>query len=204
MAETHKYLENKKQDELDSMLDAELAKYAAVEPRAGLEERILANLQTERTPVPTRAWWQWSVAGALAAVVVVGLALAWKSGKPPHPIVASHSSTALHLAKQPKPDVATDGANPDRGNQPRPPERVAMRRAAVHRRQSKIVADNPKLDQFPSPQPLSEQEKALESYVTNYPEHAALIARARAEELRRDAAEEMDIGEAGSAKGSQQ
>ena len=66
------------------------------------------------------------------------------------------------------------------------------------------MADNPKLDQFPSPQPLSEQEKILESYVANYPEHAALIARARAEELRRDAAEEMGSGEAGNEKGPQQ
>ena len=53
----------------------------------------------------------------------------------------------------------------------------------------------PKLEQFPSPQPLSEQEKILARYVNTYPEHAALIAQARTEELRRDSAEEM--GEAG-------
>ena len=35
-------------DPLDRDLDAALAKYAAVEPRAGLEDRVLANLRAER------------------------------------------------------------------------------------------------------------------------------------------------------------
>ncbi|MGP0017382.1 MAG: hypothetical protein ACLPHP_02340 [Candidatus Sulfotelmatobacter sp.] len=196
---------DRKQDELDSMLDAALAKYAAVEPRAGLEGRVLANVQAERDRVPNRAWWRWSLAGALAALVVVALALAWRSGKPSHPAVANQFSTAPHVPKQPTtPVVATGGRNEVRGNQARPQERAALRRAGMLRPQSKVDAGNPKLDQFPSPRPLSEQEKILESYVANYPEHAALIARARAEELRRDAAEEMNTGEAGSEKGSQQ
>ena len=41
-----------------------------------------------------------------------------------------------------------------------------------------VAAGSPKLDQFPSPQPLSEQEKILTNYVAQYPEHAVLIARA--------------------------
>jgi hypothetical protein len=39
---------NGKPDEFDRMLDAALAKYAAVEPRTGLEERVLANLRPSR------------------------------------------------------------------------------------------------------------------------------------------------------------
>ncbi len=54
-----------------------------------------------------------------------------------------------------------------------------------------VAAASPKLDQFPSPQPLSEQEKILTNYVAQYPEHAVLIARARSEDLRRDAEEEL-------------
>jgi hypothetical protein len=49
---------------------------------------------------------------------------------------------------------------------------------------------HPKLDQFPSPQPLSEQEKILASYVQEYPENAVLLARARTEALRKDQLEE--------------
>jgi hypothetical protein len=53
------------------------------------------------------------------------------------------------------------------------------------------IAPHPKLGQFPSPQPLSEQEKILQNYVAKYPEQAVLVARARSEELRRDQLEEM-------------
>jgi hypothetical protein len=43
------------------------------------------------------------------------------------------------------------------------------------------VAAYPKLDQFPSPQPLSEQELALARYVHDFPREATLIALAQAE-----------------------
>lgn len=197
---------DRKQDELDSTLDAALAKYAAIEPRAGLEDRVLANLRAERARVPDRSWWRWSLAGALAAMVVVAVALAWRSVKPFPSVVTNHNPAATQTAKEPATHVvASSSGNQILRNQVPPQQRVALRRAATHHSRSKaVMADNPKLDQFPSPQPLSEQEKILESYVANYPEHAALIARARAEELRRDAAEEMGSGEAGNEKGPQQ
>ncbi len=49
----------------------------------------------------------------------------------------------------------------------------------------------PKLDQFPSPQPLSEQERILAGYVENFPERAALVAKMQSEDLRRERLEEM-------------
>ena len=48
----------------------------------------------------------------------------------------------------------------------------------------------PKLDVFPLPQPLSEQEKMLVAYVAQHSQQAALIARARTEELKEDLAME--------------
>jgi hypothetical protein len=53
------------------------------------------------------------------------------------------------------------------------------------------MADNPKLGRFPSPQPLSEQERLLQKYVAENPEQAVLLARARDEALRQDQLEEM-------------
>jgi hypothetical protein len=205
MAETYKHLDDAKHGELDRALDAALAKYAVVEPRAGLEDRVLANLRAERAWVPDRAWWRWSAAAALAAVVVVAVALALRSGRPSHPVAANHSSAATRTAMESVTHVVSNsGGNRMSGNQVHPPDHAAKLSAAMHRSQPKVLATDPKLDQFPSPRPLSEQEKILESYVANYPEHAALIARARAEELRRDAAEEMGSGGTGSEKGSQQ
>ena len=196
-------MEDRKQDELDHTLDAALAKFAAVEPRAGLEERILANLRAERSRVLDRAWWRWSAAGALAVVIVVAVALAWRSGKPSHGVIANHSSTMPHAAKHPTtPIVANGRENQVRGNHARPQQRVARRRTAVHRPQSIVASANPKLDRFPSPQPLSEQEKILASYVEKYPEEAVLLARARTEALRQDQLEEMKAFPSGSSSGS--
>jgi hypothetical protein len=184
---------DRKQDELDSTLDAALANYAAVEPRAGLENRVLSNLRAERSPVPDRAWWRWSVAGALIAVVVVALALAWRSGKPSHPVASNHSSTAPQVSEEPAaPLVAAGGEKQTRGNQARCPELAVVRRPTIDRAPPKAVtAALPKLDQFPSPRPLSEQEKILASYIKQYPERAVLLARARTFELERDQLEEM-------------
>ncbi len=195
-----------KQDELDRSLDAALAKYTAVEPRPGLEARILASLRAEPARVPDRAWWQWSLVAA-AAVVIVALALAWRSGKPSRPVVANRSSTATPAAKEPATQVALGGAagehhseastsaNRWTANQVRretvaaanrldPPKPEQPRSDQPKSDQPKL--DQPKLDQFPSPQPLSDQEKILQSYVAEYPEQAVMIARARSEALQRD------------------
>jgi hypothetical protein len=174
---------------LDRDLDIVLAKYAAVEPRAGLEERILASLRVEGTRVPDRAWWRWSVIAAVAAVVVVALALASRSGKPSHPVIASHPSTTTQGTQEPATQAASNGGS----KQVRPPEPNAPRKIAAPGANPAVVASAaPKLDQFPSPQPLSEQEKLLENYVAKYPERAVLLARARFEALQRDQLEEIN------------
>jgi hypothetical protein len=54
-----------------------------------------------------------------------------------------------------------------------------------------VAEANPKLDVFPSPRPLSEQERILESYVNQFRQEAVLIARARSELEIRDQQEEM-------------
>jgi hypothetical protein len=178
---------DRKQDELDSALDAALAKYAAIEPRAGLEDRVLANLRAEWSRASERAWWRWGVAGALATVVVVALALAlaWRSSEPSRPVVANHSSATTEAAKGPARLVTSSSGAV--ANERHPQASTGARtRIMNHVRRETVVAANPKLDQFPSPRPLSEQERILQSYVAENPEKAVLIARARSEALQRD------------------
>jgi hypothetical protein len=164
-------------DALDRALNAGLAKYAAAEPRTGLEERILANLQAERGQSDDRAWW-WGAA-ALATVLLVIVGLAWTTMRRA-PLIARRPAEVAPHVQLPAPQIASI----------RPPAPNLMATSVAHR--SKPAARvNPKLDQFPSPQPLSEQEKILASYVDAYPEHAILLARARTEALRRDQIEEM-------------
>ncbi len=86
-------------DEFDHTLDAALARYAAVVPRDGLEERVLATLEAERARVPERSWWRWSVATALAIVIIVATVLALRSGKPA-PNVVQHLPSSPVAAGQ--------------------------------------------------------------------------------------------------------
>ena len=46
---------------------------------------------------------------------------------------------------------------------------------------SAVPADGPKLDQFPSPEPLSKEELAMARYVKKFPQDAATIASAQEE-----------------------
>jgi hypothetical protein len=168
---------------LDRELDAALAKYAAVEPRAGLEERILANLHAARTQVPEHRWWYWGVAVALAAVLLVVVTLTWKSGRSTPPQIVQNPSPTQKGPRQSPPQVAAN-------NEHESVTSISARpRRSVHNPQAATVvavAANPKLDVFPSPQPLSEQEQILADYVAQFHDQAVLIARVTSEELERD------------------
>lgn len=168
--------------DLDRDLDTALAKYAAIEPRQGLEERVLASMRAAQRR-EDRSWWRWPVVVAAAIVVVVAV-LAWRSGKPPHPAIASHPA----IQRQIPSTATTQPANREAGAL-RPPAHGSIR---VHSSQHvAAAAANPKLDVFPSPQPLSDQEKILVSYVAQFHKQAVLIARVANEELERDRMEMM-------------
>jgi hypothetical protein len=66
------------------LLGAALEQYRNVEPRTGLEERILANLQSEQQSVRW-FWWQWRPVLVSAAVIVIlfaGLSLTKRAVRP--------------------------------------------------------------------------------------------------------------------------
>ncbi|HEY3625853.1 MAG TPA: hypothetical protein VGL00_06205 [Terracidiphilus sp.] len=185
---------NQKPDELDRILDAALAKYAAIEPREGLEQRVLANLRAQ-SPIPGPAWWRWGgVMAAVVAAFLITLALTWRSDKQLQPVVANRPVVTIQPPNerpmQTVPNAQSSGFRPIRPDAARklavPPSLPAL-----------AMARPPKLDQFPSPQPLSEQEKILQNYVTENPEQAVLLGRARTEALRQDQLEEMNSFPAG-------
>jgi hypothetical protein len=178
--------------EVGGELEAALARYVPVEPRVGLEQRVLARLKGERDSV--RGWTRWSVASAAVAlavvVVMVGAGVeVWKervrgaivvSQAEPRQMEAVHAGeNAQHRA------VAVKNSS----ERPKSTGRNGSRSlwAAGH---AASLMDQPKLEQFPSPRPLSEQEKILASYVKRYPETAELVAKARAAESLQDSLEE--------------
>jgi len=157
-------------DDLDRMLDASLAKYAAVRPRPGLERRVLAHLSVE-APRPSRhPWLQWGLAGALAVIVLVAV-LAWRSSRAPLPVIANQPSTTIQRSSvqeiRPTPHITDEVATM---------KHASMRRPATRRAPASRPATHPKLDHFPTPQPLSAEEIALAQYVEKFPKEARLIA----------------------------
>jgi hypothetical protein len=195
---------------LDCDLNAALAKYASAEPRVGLEARILATVRAkvraESQPFLDRGFWRSSTAAmtaalAMALILIVAWSLWPKSGRPEPDHTARQPSQRPAETRRPaetmtveirRPRVSTGEGSEDRPHrspvQPVPTVRSEVRTARV----APVGRTQPKLDQFPSPRPLSEQEQFLVSYVARDPETAALVAEARAEARQRDLEEEAD------------
>lgn len=178
---------------LDDELDSALAKYAAVEPRAGLEQRILANLKAQHRPARTVAWWRW--AGTLAAVLVITILAVWRAEKHRLEQVVQLPANA---SQKPQPQIANMRAS---GRNRQFSARVAMRRPRKRASPGATQAvgeesTKPKLDQFPSPQPLSQEELALARYAMEFPEEATLIAKAQ-DEYEREVQREMRSTDSG-------
>jgi hypothetical protein len=169
--------ESARQDEFDRALNATLGKYTGREPRAGLEDRVLANLRAEAEPAPDRAWWRWGLAVALAAILAA-LGLSMKSSKPAPSLTSSHLSPTTKLPEEPGTRAASnEKRSVVHALGPRPGGKI---RAQVSHPEVAAAAP-PKLDRFPSPQPLSEQEMALARYVSQFPQEATLVARVQEE-----------------------
>jgi len=175
--------DNPKERDLDRTLDAALAKYASVEPREGLQERILANVRAAGGRAKQRAWWTWGFAAVLAAAFMIVAAVVWQWNKVSQPPIVVH-----------RPPVNAEPIAPRIANRDiDPAPQKKQHRTLRPRLQPEIASAGPKLDVFPSPLPLSEQEKILASYVAGYPEHAALVAEARMDALRQEAEERRRI-----------
>jgi hypothetical protein len=176
-------------DDLDRALDAALASCLSVEPRPGLEDRVIAQLHAERHVSARRSWgrgWGWGFAAALAVFALLA-AMTWKladarklsiAGQPPLKV----PSPTLGLSDPVKPEASLDSAH----------DRVSVQRVSGRRGGERL----PKLDRFPSLRPLSEQEKILAYYINENPEKAALVAEARMDALRHEVEERNhDAGE---------
>jgi len=171
---------------LDHALDVALAKYSAIEPRPGLERRIVANLRSAQDAVPARSWWQWSAVSVMAMLLVVAAAAAWKLSRPAERVV-QHPAAPMPRSAQ----VATNTETP------LPVQRYPLQRRRAQRHsaaQHDLASDGPKLDQFPSPEPLTQEELALIRYVRRFPSDAVMIASTQ-EEF------EKEIQQEGAARG---
>ena len=166
----------------DQWLDAALKQYSSAEPRLGLEERLLRNLHAN--PVKKVSWHVW-IAGATAVAAILLLAAAF--------VIQGHPKPAETMSE----GVAQPGAHPSIAEVRKPVTlghfengtsvtlSKSRHRPTTHARsQTKVQQRWP--SQFPSPQPLSEQEQLLAQYVNQRPKEARLLAHATTELLERE------------------
>jgi len=175
---------NDREDLAEKLLDAGLQHYSTVEPRDGLEGRVLANLRPEHGRLGRRvSLWVSLAAMAVVGVVAATIFLVRRPAAEPQ-IVAKHAVAGVIAG-----EAITDPAELK-------PDSVRRRShifpGGIRQAMASAVAptDNgPKLEQFPSPRPLSEQEEMLARYVRERPQEARLVARAQAELLQQDSLE---------------
>jgi len=167
--------EHDQDQHLDKLLDSALSEYSSVEPRPGLETRILANVRGAAETGSSRRKWRWLWAGATAALAILLVVLF--AGK--HSVVPAPRNEVVQEkqpATQSSPEIGK-AAPLNSGNgaaKPRPkhlqphPEAVALK-------------VEPRRPVFPTPTPLSDQEKLLLSYYAQTPREE-LIAQSHPEE----------------------
>jgi hypothetical protein len=177
-------------DEMDPLLDAALKQYAAVQPRAGLEERVLAHVRNQDGKVPRHAWWHWGFAAAVIAALALIIAIAWGPWPEPERDLTQHRSLSVPGGLDNHPQLNVGRASAQRVAT-KPPKHRSYRAAVVQ-----VAEAAPKLDQFPSPQPLSQEELVLARYALEFPAEATLIAKAQ-DEYEREVQREMRSTDSG-------
>ena len=165
-----------KNKHLDELLDSALSAYSVAEPGPGLETRILAQVREveDKTASPGRNWkWLWAGAVAITAVLVVALLL----GR--HSQVAAPPNNVVHTAQppaQPVPQVP-ESIPVETGNARNHPPRMHVPLP----QQNAALPLNQRPSVFPTPTPLSEQERLLLSYYAHTPREE-LVAQSHPEE----------------------
>ena len=163
-------------DKLDRLLDSALANYADPGPDSGLEKRILNRVVAEAAPEPRRRWMAWAIALPVAAVVLLFVLLS-------HPGANRQPGTPQANVVQRPVAPSIDAANRLSGR-PSPIRRSETPLHEPHLRRKTLAAKSaplPKLDVFPTPQPLSPEEQALVNFAARATksEREALVAAQR-------------------------
>jgi hypothetical protein len=164
-------MENDNQKRLvDKWLDPTLKLYGSIEPNADLEDRLLRKLRAmPRQRAPWQFWSAWATVGALA-LAIAGVLVHYQHSDSPR-LADDNASRRIAVSAQPI----------------RPPIIASTNRSdtQIHG-PSKKTARHDWPAQFPTPQPLSEQEKLLVRYVRERPTEARQVAEARAELHKQD------------------
>lgn len=171
----------KKDKQMDEILDSLLAQYSDVEPRSGLEQRILANLSDTAHKEIMLPWWnvKWLWAGAAVAAVIIVAAVLIAGRRhilAPTPTVVQ---TQQHAPLQPKVQrsLSTTAGTVRHSRKP----------SVVARPQNTTLALSQRPAIFPTPTPLSEQERLMFTYLSNTPQEVVVAQLQRTDQKEADA-----------------
>lgn len=164
--------DQEKDKHLDALLDSLLSQYSDVEPRPGLETRILAAVEHAGTRSASLWWkarWIWmGAAAASVAALIIALAILLTSHTRQDqgsPVVNSNAPS------QPLIPPSSHRIEPEHHD-------IATVPAGHHIRsmQDTATATELRRDVFPTPVPLSNQEKLVLRYLSGTP-RAELVAQ---------------------------
>ena len=145
---------DERRDAMERLLDDALASYSNEEPRPGLEQRILTRVRTESAP-PRFLFLKWALPISAAACLLAGI-IFW-----PHSTPAPESPATVQTAVA-EPPAAVAPVEPVT-----PP--------CKKHRTTPLLARHPALPkrpQFPTPSPLTAEERALVAFVRLAPDQA--------------------------------
>jgi len=175
-----------REHERDRWIDDALSLYGKAEPRPGLEGRVLARLaEARRESSRTRRWWS---ALAFSAAAILALVMVWRQRTEPSHIPAKPIASVATTPRTGESAAGNTRPLDKNANSARENHSLAFARNSANRRSLTAAAaqNAAKLEQFPAPRPLSEQEQLLARYVQEFPQKAALVARAQTELRKQD------------------
>lgn len=185
---------------VEEWLDAALERYSNAEPHPALELRILASLQAQRER--TVRWWAWGMALAVAAAVLliaVTAGLMQRKERGPMAVKTAPQETgavSASVANSDSQGAAKSGSNP-RTNFGT--SRAAWRAGERNKEVETISIsasrqqDEPRLAQFPSSRPDSEQARLLTAYLQNVPAGEVVAVAAAANSTRDLAISDLSV-----------
>lgn len=148
------------EEQLDHLLDSLLANYADAEPRPGFETRLMAAVRERKQS--SRLGWLWAFCAATAtAIAVFGIyySQSWQLPQPPS-IEAAKPPVLPPVGSVPIPDAGRHLRKPTLGPAPL------------------VSTVDVRQEVFPTPVPLSEQERLMLQYLRRTPrEEVAVHAR---------------------------
>jgi hypothetical protein len=157
-------------DDLDRLLDSALSTYATPEP--GLEDRVLHSLASgsgipsaDQRPRLVRRWRPWAIAVPIAVALAFIFLLHPRRPAPP----VNHAQQARQSQA---PSIVTVPSEPPTARRSPAPARAVHHLYPQASRASQVAITRtlPKLNIFPSPQPLSPEEQALVAVAAHAPE----------------------------------